>query len=802
MPADPPNYEALGAFYLGKSYDLAERTRRNDIVLYDSKDLVTHAVIVGMTGSGKTGLGFGLLEEAAIDGIPALIIDPKGDLANLLLNFPELRPEDFQPWIHASDAQRQEMTVEQFAEQTANTWRAGLADWDQSPERIRRLGQSAEFNVYTPGSDAGLPISILSSFAAPSESIRDDDDLLRDRVTTTANSLLGLLGIDTDPLRSREHILITRILDESWRNGKDLDLGDLIHQVQKPPFDRVGVMDLDSFYPSKDRFELAMSLNNLLAAPSFAAWLEGQPLNVDELLYSPDGKPRHSIFSIAHLPDSERMFFVSLLLNETLGWMRSRPGTNSLRALLYIDEIFGYMPPVAEPPSKKPLLTLLKQARAFGLGVVLSTQNPGDLDYKGLSNAGTWFLGRLQTERDKNRVLDGLEGAIAESGERFDRRAMSEILSNVGKRVFLMHNVHEDGPEIFQTRWALSYLAGPMTRNQIRRLMESRETQPDPTPAETAAPKPASTVAPKDPSTTRPVLPEDTPEYFWPNQTDEQEIHYTPQLLVMAKVHFVDTRKNLAADEELTWSIEIPDDAVDIDWSRPQSLEVDPINLSTEPHGRDATYSPIPTLLSKSSGMTTCKKSLNDHLYRTRRYDLWKCPAIGAYSKPGEKERDFRIRITEQAREKRDELVAKMRKKYATKIRTLEDRIARAEEAVEREQNEADRASMDSLISLGSNILSAVLGRKLLSSTNVGRASRTARGFGRASKQARDVQRAERKVEEYQDRLDAIEAECRSEIETIRQQMDPLQLELETIQLKPRRTDIDVRQLAILWIPV
>lgn len=478
MPADHSDYEALGAFYLGKSFDLEERQRLQEYVLYDSKDLVTHAVIVGMTGSGKTGLGIGLLEEAAIDGIPALIIDPKGDLANLLLNFPELRPEDFLPWVHADDAQRKEMTVEQFAAETANTWRNGLGEWDQPPERIAKLRNAAEFNVYTPGSDAGLPISILASFAAPSEAVRSDGDLFRDRITTTANSLLGLLGIDTDPLRSREHILITRILDEAWQQGKDLDLGQLIQQVQQPSFDRVGVMDLDSFYPSKDRFELAMALNNLLAAPSFSAWLKGQPLDVDQLLYSPEGKPRHSIFSIAHLSDSERMFFVSLLLNETLGWMRSRPGTNSLRALLYIDEIFGYMPPVAEPPSKKPLLTLLKQARAFGLGVVLSTQNPVDLDYKGLSNAGTWFLGRLQTERDKDRVLDGLEGATAESGESFDRSAISEILSNVGKRVFLMHNVHEDGPEVFQTRWALSYLAGPMTRNQIRTLMEQKNSPP------------------------------------------------------------------------------------------------------------------------------------------------------------------------------------------------------------------------------------------------------------------------------------------------------------------------------------
>src|SRR3990172_8052895 len=173
------------------------------------------------------------------------------------------------------------------------------------------------------------------------------------------------------------------------------------------PFGKIGVVDLESFYPAAERTKLSMRLNNLLASPTFASWLEGEPLDVAEMLYTPAGKPRLAIVSIAHLDDAQRMFLVTILLNEGLAWIRTQPGTSSLRAILYMDEVFGFFPPSANPPSKTPMLTLLKQARAYGLGVVLATQNPVDLDYKGLGNAGTWFLGRLQTERDKLRVLYG-----------------------------------------------------------------------------------------------------------------------------------------------------------------------------------------------------------------------------------------------------------------------------------------------------------------------------------------------------------------------------------------------------------
>lgn len=476
-PPSPSDYEKLGAFYIGRPYDATRRVPEPGLVLYDSKDLVTHAVCVGMTGSGKTGLCISLIEEAALDGVPTIAIDPKGDLTNLMLTFPELRPEDFRPWINEEDAAKKGLAPDAYAAQQAQLWRDGLASWGQDGDRIKRLRDAADIAIYTPGSNAGIPVSILSSFAAPPQAIRDDTELLRERIVTTVTSLLALVGIEADPIQSREHVLLSTLFSEAWTTGRDLDIAHLVGQVQKPPVAQIGVMDLESFYPEKDRQRLALAINNLIAAPGFSVWLEGVPLDIATLLRTTEGKPRVAIMSIAHLSDAERMFFVSLLLNQVLGWMRTQSGTTSLRAILYMDEIFGYFPPVATPPSKQPLLTLLKQARAFGLGVVLATQNPVDLDYKGLANTGTWLLGRLQTERDKARVLEGLEGVAATANAKFDRAQIDTMLAGLGNRIFLLNDVHEDGPRLMETRWAMSYLRGPLTRDQIKTLMDGKRPQ-------------------------------------------------------------------------------------------------------------------------------------------------------------------------------------------------------------------------------------------------------------------------------------------------------------------------------------
>ena len=424
MEPNSQDFEKLGVFYLGKQKEASGMPGDGELLLYDSKDLTTHAVVVGMTGSGKTGLCVNLLEEAALDRIPAIVIDPKGDISNLLLTFPDLKQEDFLPWVDPGAASRQGQSREEFAQSESEKWKNGLASWGQTGERIRAMRENVEMRVYTPGSTAGRPVTILKSFGAPTQELLDDSDLLRERISSATSGLLSLLGIDVDPIRSREHILVSKILEHSWTQRKDLDLGQLIGQIKSPPFTAVGIMEIDEFYPPKDRGELAMTLNNLLASPSFGNWLTGETLDVKKLLHNEDGKPCISILSISHLSEGERMFFVTILLNEVLAWMRSQAGTSSLRALLYMDEIFGYFPPVKNPPSKTPMLTLLKQARAYGLGIVLATQNPVDLDYKGLSNTGTWFLGRLQTERDKARVIEGLEGAAAQTGSTFDKSKM------------------------------------------------------------------------------------------------------------------------------------------------------------------------------------------------------------------------------------------------------------------------------------------------------------------------------------------------------------------------------------------
>lgn len=818
MSSSLKTYEKLGVFYLGREYDPQTSATVSEPFLYDSRDLVTHAMIVGMTGSGKTGLGIALLEEAAIDGIPALVVDPKGDLSNLLLTFPELRPSDFAPWINPDDARRNGVDAEKFAEQQATAWRSGLAEWDQDGSRITRLREAADFRVYTPGSNTGTPLSILSSFSCPPTAVHDDEDLLRERITTTVTSLLGLLGQNADPIKSREHILLTNILDHVWRQGEDLDLGALIRMVQTPPVERIGVMDLESFFPAKERFELAMTINNLLASPSFSAWLQGDPLNVDQLLYTPEGKPRMAILSIAHLSDAERMFFVSLLLNQTLGWMRSRPGTTSLRALLYFDEIYGFMPPLGEPPSKRPLLTLLKQARAFGLGIVLATQNPVDLDYKGLSNTGTWFIGRLQTEQDKHRVLKGLQGAAADSGNTgLDVDNFSELLSGLGKRVFLMHNVHENHPVLFQTRWTMSYLSGPMTRQQIRQLEAtysvSRRVSGENVgpvvsfPAGGSASRTDIAFSPKNPASdsqnSRPILPPDVTQFFLPlDDTKESGVVpvYAPRLLAHFRIHFVDSRKGLQADDESVWLIDFADQAVAVDFQNAERAEIDPSKLSSTPIGA-AQFMPLPSVAAEAKRYKQWTRELSDHIYRTQRFPLWHSPALGEYSQAGEAERDFRIRLMDRAREQRDAAVADMRKSYEAKLRRLGERQQQAERQLNREKEQASQSKMSSVISIGSGILSALFGRRALNSRTIGHAASAAKGLGRASSQSAEVREAEEKLESVETEIERMEQELQNEIQTIEETLNPLKEQLVKYELKPRKTDIDIRLVTLVWQP-
>jgi len=803
------NFEKLGVFYLGRAYDLRKKKQKDDLLLYDSKDLVTHAVCVGMTGSGKTGLCLALLEEAAIDGIPAIIIDPKGDLGNLLLTFPDLRPEDFAPWINEDDARKKGVSPAEFANQQATLWKNGLENWGQNGERIKRLREAAEFTIYTPGSSAGVPVSILKSFAAPDEKIIEDNDLLRERISTTATSLLGLLGIDADPIRSREHILISTILDHTWKKKQDVDLASLIQSIQTPPVNKIGVMDIESFYPSKERFALAMQLNNLLAAPGFDAWLEGEALDIDRLLHTPVGKPRVSIFSIAHLSDAERMFFVSLLLNQTLGWMRTQSGTTSLRAILYMDEIFGYFPPVANPPSKAPLLTLLKQARAFGLGVVLATQNPVDLDYKGLANTGTWFIGRLQTERDKARVLEGLEGASASSGQKFDRNKMEEILAGLGSRVFLMNNVHEDAPEIFETRWVMSYLRGPLSRDQIKKLMDSRTM--DGSKAATGQTKSSGkpsisltgTSASAKTADSPPLLPPDIPQFFAPvraTKSGEMNLLYQPMLLGAASVRFVDKKTQLDVSKESVYVTPITDGAIAVSWENAEAINID-LNVIERTPKANARYGDLPAAAGKAKSYETWSKDFTKWVNANEKIDLLYSKAFGAYSKPGEAERDFRIRLQQSAHEQRDDAAEQLKKKYAPKMLALQERIRRAEQAVAREAEQAKQQQLQTAISFGTTLLGAFLGRKTVSTATIGRATTAARGVSRSLKEREDVGRATENVQVLQQQLADLEADFNAEAAAMQATKDPAMENLETMSLRPKKTDISIKLVALVWLP-
>ncbi|MFO1064177.1 MAG: ATP-binding protein [Pirellulales bacterium] len=823
-----PSYEILGKFYLGKKYDLATRTLSDEKVLYDSKDLTTHALCVGMTGSGKTGLCLALLEEAAIDRIPAIAIDPKGDLGNLLLAFPKLAPYDFKPWLEQSEADQKGISLDQLAAQTADKWRSGLESWEQDSDRITRYREAVDIAVYTPGSNAGIPLTVLKSFDAPPAEVLGDLDLMRERVSGAASGLLTLLGMEVDPLTSREHILLSTIFNQVWSQGKNIDLGSLIRFIQSPPVAKVGVFDLESFFPTADRMKLAMSLNNLLASPAFAGWLEGQPLDIKSLLYGGSGKPRLSIISIAHLSDSERMFFVTMLLNELIAWMRTQPGTGSLRALFYMDEVFGYFPPSAKPPSKPPMLMLLKQARAFGLGIALATQNPVDLDYKGLSNIGTWFLGRLQTGRDKDRVLEGLEGAAIQSGTKFDRAAMEQTLAALGNRVFLMNNVHEDAPTIFQSRWALSFLRGPLSRVQIQKLMDPVKAMIKGSPVQSAAssasqsntgataspvasvPPVASASPTQTPVTatviqstqdTRPILPADVVERFCLADHAAPvgaELVYRPAVMGLAACHYVKASASIDCWIDKAFLYDAAGGVPDELWDGAVSFDPKQLTLDKNPE-EGFQFDTLPDELIAAKRYKSWQTQLKDFLYRHETLKIFECPELKAFSRPGQDELDARMAWTQQVRERRDAEVAKLRSKYETQLRAIESKIATAQQRVDREKAQYDEAKVKSILDIGTTVLGALLGNKR--SSVLSRSSTSARTLGKAATQRSDVFSASETLDHLLlDRRDLVE-KCEEEVRQLQSQFSVETLTLDACDIPCRKSDIRVDCVGLVWMP-
>ena len=786
-------FEQLGLLYLGKRYDLANRQRLDDLILYDSKDLVTHAVCVGMTGSGKTGLGISVIEEMAIDGIPVLAIDPKGDLANLLLTFPSLSGDEFEPWVDrektsvnsSNDGQAGTPHAGTYATKEADRWKAGLEEWGQDGNRIARFKAAANVAVFTPGSRAGTPVALLKSLVGSGDEHAEDAAA---RIASTADSLLALAGIAEPETHSRERALIATILSRATANtGADLPW--LVQQIQRPSFDRVGVLDLETFFPSRDRQELALRFNSVLAAPGFDVWLEGVPLDPASLLHTDTGKPRVAIVSIAHLGDAERMLVVSLLLNAVVEWTRRQRGTTSLRALIYMDEVFGYLPPVANPPSKAPLLTLLKQARAHGVGVMLATQNPVDLDYKALSNTGTWFLGKLQTERDKARVLDGLEGVAGG----LDRAALDATLSGLSRRVFLMHNVHEHGPVVFETRWTLSYLRGPLGRDELRRLRieSSPESQP---PAPNASATEAGHPAPAAGNAAKPIVPSGIQEVFVPATAPA---HFIARLYGSAKVRFTDSRRGIDVVQDVNAAAPFSGGAVPVNWDTATDAPVIPEQLVMAPPDAGTFAAPPPAALD-AKRYAGWSRDFVDWIVRSRCLTIFAVRSLKLTSTPGESERDFRVRVQLAAREARDAQVEKLRAKYATRIARATEKIRKAEEAVGREQQQVGQQRVQTAVSVGATILGALLGRKAVSTSTLGRATTAARGVSRSMKETEDVAKAQERVTLAQQELRTLQDQIEVEVAAMSGTTDP---EIERVEVKPKRGNVDVRLVALAWVP-
>lgn len=802
-------------FYLGRSFDPKKNQVTKQTVSYDPADLTTHAVVTGMTGSGKTGLCIGLLEEAALQGIPAIIIDPKGDLTNLLLHFPDLAPADFRPWIDPEIARRAGDTLEQAAAAASSAWKKGLEEWDISHERMVALKNAAEFAIYTPGSDSGIPVSVLSSLAAPDLDWESNQEVLREKVTSTVTALLGLIGMkDIDPIQSREHILLSNLFEAAWSQGKDMDLTDLILQVQTPPIEKLGAFPVDTFFPPKDRMELAMQLNNILAAPAFEAWREGQGLDIAALLFNKDGRPRHSIFYLAHLSDAERMFFVTLLFSAVETWMRTQSGTSSLRAILYMDEMFGYLPPTANPPSKEPLLRMLKQARAFGLGLLLATQNPVDMDYKALSNAGTWFIGKLQTDQDKQRLLDGLVSASGKT----PRAALDQLISSLGKRVFVLHNVHAKQPILFQTRWAMNFLAGPMTRTQIPALNKlvgaSWTAKPKPgteANASSAAPAPQATRAATDSNETKPTLPAGITEYFLPqtNSLPEafsavkqsqpagakiQNVVYRPALLALAQIRFLDRKMGVDSNVTRAALVEKPDRNGTVRWEdfdyRGPSLE----KLDSTP-AAGARFDMVDPPLDDSKRMSAIQKDFADWLYRNMSVQARANKELKVFAGPDVSQADFMKACADAARDGRDAALEKATKALDRKIKSLQDKIAREDRELQQDQTELSQRKVEELGNL------AELGASLVGLTRK-RSLSTQLTKRRMTQQAKaDVDESVDAIAQYKKDLADLQAEREQTVKEISDHWGEVVNDITEVTVTPKKSDIYVGLFGVAWVP-
>ncbi|RBQ30524.1 hypothetical protein CRU92_11660 [Arcobacter sp. FW59] len=776
------DYEKLKLFYIGKETIDGQKIP----LVYQNKDLLTHAAILGMTGSGKTGLGISLLEEAAIDEIPSIIIDPKGDMTNLMLTFPELKPNDFEPWIDDSEISNSGKSKEELALNISNLWKNGIQKDFQDISRIKKLKDNADFTIYTPGSNAGVQISILSSFKAPAIEVLEDNELFTSLISSTVSSILSLID-EKSEATSKESILLSSIFTNYFKEQKDLTLEELITLIVTPPFSKIGVFDLETFFAQNDRLKFALKLNTIIASPSFSSWLEGESLDISKMLYDENGKARVSIFSIAHLNDSQRMFFVTILLNQILAWMRRQEGTTSLKALLYMDEIFGYFPPLANPPSKQPMLTLLKQARSFGIGIILSTQNPVDIDYKGLSNIGTWFIGRLQTKQDIDKVIDGLNSA---SDGAFNKQELSSTISNLQKRNFILKNINEDKIKIFETRWALSYLKGPISKDGIKKLMSDKRT---------------SNKSPKKEEQTenfidvqkgisKPLIVSNIKEKY--KYISQNSAYYMqPNLLISCTTHYVNSTKSIDLEEQLSYKIYIDENTKEINFDEKEELLNEIFDEKDKPN---SFYYEIPAFIQNDRELKGLEKDFADYIYRNSKLTLYKNESLKLTSKQNENLNDFKIRIQDRLNEKIDLEIEKLKEKFKKDNFSIEQKLSKLFDKLEKEQMEASNITTNSIISIGTSILGAFFGKSSKSAI-ASKVATSSRGVSKVLKEKNDVKAVENEINLLQTQRDELQNRLTIEIDKINQEFDISKYEVEELFIKPKRSDIYNIKIELLW---
>ena len=770
-------YEKLGLFYLGKDIAKDNLETTEALTVLKNKNFTTHAAIIGMTGSGKTGLGVGIIEEAVIDNIPSIIIDPKGDMGNLCLTDPTFNPLSFEPWVE-DEAKLKEKNLADHAVKTATMWKEGIENWHQNSERVEKF-HKVKKTIYTPGSSSGVAINIMSSLETPPSEVMEDSDTFSSYLKNTTSSLLSLVGIQADMLDSKEYLLLSQIITKSWLNKEHLSIEILIGKIIKPGFKKIGILPLDDFYPAEGRFKLATKFNALLASPSFSLWLQGENLDIQNLLYDENGKAKVAIFAISHLNDNERMFFVTLLLNKYIAWMRRQSGTSALKTILYMDEIFGFFPPSKNPPSKEPMLLLLKQARAFGVGIVLSTQNPVDLDYKGLSNIGTWFIGRLQTTQDIDRVIDGLEGKV---GSDYDKKEIKNLLANLEKRTFFLKSVHLDDIRLFSTRWVLSFLKGPLKRTEIATLMQIQKD------AQAIERKSVAQIHQNSANlNSYQNIDASINQYFEPCTSSESE--YIPYISAKIRLHFYQERRGIDIEQVLERHIVLDSTQRYIEWED----AIDEItHFDNYPHKKPSSgkFYPLPEVILEDKGLKKAIKELKENIYRNEALEMFRCKSPKLESKVGQSKSEFKVSLQDLLDSEKEEDISKLQERYAKKEKTLLDRLGRAKERVEKEESD----STGSMIEAGIAVLGALFGRT--SPTKIGRAFKKSSNI---LKERGDMSRAEERMTNIEEDIETLEYELEDKINDINDKFDIDNCEIELFAIKARKTDIDVECCAIVW---